>query len=106
MGKNQVVIAEFSIIPLGQSGTSLSHYVAEAVEALRKVKNLNFEVTAMGTILEAESLDTIFEAVRQSHKALFALGVQRVSSTLRIDDRKDKARSMNDKVRAVKETLA
>ena len=105
MGKTQVVIAEFSVIPLGQSGTSLSNYVAEAVGALSKVKNLNFEVTPMGTILEAESLDTIFEAVRQAHEALFALGVNRVSSTLRIDDRKDKARSMNDKVRAVKEKL-
>ena len=105
MPKNHQVIAEFSIIPIGQEGSSLSAYVAAAVNALKKVKDLDFEVTPMGTILAAEDLDTILEAVRQTHRAIRAMGIKRVSSTLRIDERTDKPRSMNDKVTAVKEYM-
>ena len=105
MHKNKTVIAEFSIIPIGQEGTSVSSYVVAAVSSFQDVEGLRFELTAMGTILEAENLETIFEAVRRAHNALYKSGVQRISSTLIIDDRKDKARSMNDKVKAVKDKL-
>ena len=103
MDKNHTVIAEFSIIPIGQAGSSVSRYVAAAINALKNVKGLDFEITPMGTILAAKDLDTIFEAVRQAHEAIITTGVKRVSSTLRIDDRRDKARTMDDKVKAVKE---
>lgn len=105
MGKNHLVIAEFSIIPIGQDGSSVGRYVATAINALKNVKDLDFEVTPMGTILAAKNLDTIFEAVRQAHEAIISTGVKRVSSTLRIDDRRDKARTMDDKVKAVKEYM-
>jgi uncharacterized protein (TIGR00106 family) len=105
LDKNHPVIAEFSIIPVGQAGSSVSRYVAAAINALKNVKGLDFEVTPMGTILAAKNLDTIFEAVRQAHEAIIATGVKRVSSTLRIDDRRDKPRTMDDKVKAVKEYM-
>jgi len=105
LDKNHPVIAEFSIIPIGQAGSSVSRYVAAAINALKNVKGLDFEVTPMGTILAAKNLDTIFEAVRQAHEAIIATGVKRVSSTLRIDDRRDKPRTMDDKVKAVKEYM-
>jgi uncharacterized protein (TIGR00106 family) len=69
------------------------------------VEGLDFEVTPMGTILAAKDLSTIFEAVRRAHEAIVAAGVKRVSSTLRIDDRRDKPRAMKDKVVAVKERM-
>jgi uncharacterized protein (TIGR00106 family) len=103
--ENHTVIAEFSIIPIGQAGSSVGRYVAAAVNALRNVKGLDFELTPMGTILAAKNLDTIFEAVRQAHEAIFATGIKRVLSTLRIDDRRDKARTMNDKVTAVQKNM-
>ncbi len=105
MDKNHSVIAEFSIIPIGQAGSSVSRYVAAAINALKNVKGLDFEVTPMGTILAAKNLDTIFEAVRQAHEAIIATGVKRVESTLRIDDRRDKPRTMDDKVKAVKKYM-
>jgi uncharacterized protein (TIGR00106 family) len=105
LDKNHPVIAEFSIIPIGQAGSSVGRYVAAAVNALKNVKGLDFEVTPMGTILAAKDLDTIFEAVRQAHEAIIAMGIKRVSSTLRIDDRRDKQRTMTDKVKTVKEYM-
>lgn len=102
MGNNHQVIADFSIIPLGHCESSVGRYVAAAVNAFKNVKGLDFEVTPMGTVLGAEDLDTIFDAVRQAHEAIMAKGIKRVESTLRIDDRRDKQRTMADKVAAVK----
>ncbi len=105
MVKNHRVMAEFSIVPVGTGETSLSRYVAAAVKAFRSVEGLDFEVTPMGTVLAAEDLATVFEAVGRAHEAVVGLGVKRVASTLRIDDRRDKQRRMHDKVKAVKELL-
>jgi uncharacterized protein (TIGR00106 family) len=101
LDKNHSVIAEFSIVPIGSGETSVGRYVAAAVNALKNTKGLDFEVTPMGTVLAADNLGTIFEAVREAHEAVMAMGVKRVVSTLRIDDRRDKARTMDDKVKAV-----
>ena len=105
MVKKYLVMAEFSIVPVGSGETSVSRNVAAAVEAFCDVEGLDFEVTAMGTILAADDLDTIFEAVRRAHEAVVALGGKRVASTLRIDDRRDKPRTMKDKVDAVRRHL-
>jgi uncharacterized protein (TIGR00106 family) len=100
--KKSKVLAEFSVFPIGQKGTSVGKYVAAAIAAINQVKGLKYEVTAMGTVLEADNIETIFEAVKAAHEALIDEGVQRVESTLRIDDRRDKSRTMKDKVDVVK----
>ena len=56
----------------------------------KDIKGLDYEVTAMGTVLSAKVLDTIFAAVKQAHEAVMAKGVKRIESTLRIDDRRDR----------------
>ncbi|MGA2524570.1 MAG: MTH1187 family thiamine-binding protein [Candidatus Bathyarchaeia archaeon] len=105
MDSNHLVMAEFSIVPIGTGETSVGRFVATAVLAFSHVEGLSFEVTPMGTVLAANDLDTIFEAVRRAHEAVVALGARRVSSTLKIDDRRDKPRSMHDKVDAVKKYM-
>jgi len=103
--KSCKVIANFSIIPVGIQSTSLGSYVAAAVEAMNEVKSLSCEITPMGTVMEADSLDTIFEAVKAAHETLTAKGILRVESTLIIDDRRDKPRTMKDKVNSVKRQM-
>jgi uncharacterized protein (TIGR00106 family) len=105
LDKNHSVIAEFSIIPIGHSESSVGRYVAAAVNAFKNIKGLDFEVTPMGTVLGAKDLNTIFEAVGQAHEAVMAKGIKRVVSTLRIDDRRDKQRLMEDKVKALREYM-
>ncbi|MCP8304664.1 MAG: MTH1187 family thiamine-binding protein [archaeon] len=100
-----VVIADFSIIPLGLGTTSIGKLIAEAVNAIKKVEGIRYEVTPMGTVLEAERLEAILEAVKVAHEALFKMGVKRVESNLRIDDRRDKPRTMEEKVRGIKEYM-
>jgi uncharacterized protein (TIGR00106 family) len=96
-----VVIAEFSVHPIG-SGTSVGRYVKAAVRALSKIPGLTFDVTPMSSILEAENIGTILEAVQVSHRALRSMGAKRISSSLRIDERLDKPRIMSDKTRGLK----
>ena len=105
MDKNYLVMAEFSIVPVGSGESSVGRYVAAAINEFKNIKGLDFEVTPMGTVLAANNLDTIFQAVHQAHEAVIAKGITRVVSTLRIDDRRDKARAMNDKVKAVKQYM-
>ncbi len=103
--KSCKVIAYFSIVPVGQQSTSLGSYVAAAIEAMNEVEGLTCEVTPMGTVMEADSLEIIFEAVNAAHEALADKGVVRVESTLIIDDRRDKPRTMKDKVNSVKKHM-
>mgnify|MGYP005844876145 FL=1 len=53
-----MITAELTVIPLGTCSTSLSSYVAAAVEALKR-RNVRYEISGMGTLLEAEYLDEL-----------------------------------------------
>lgn len=103
--KSCKVIAYFSIAPVGHKSTSMGSYVAAAIVAMNAVKGLNCELTPMGTVMEADSLEPIFEAVKVAHEALMLKGILRVESTLIIDDRRDKPRTMKDKVNSVKKYM-
>jgi uncharacterized protein (TIGR00106 family) len=98
MGK---VIAEVTVVPLGTASTSLSAYVAEVEKVLKKFPRLKSLLTPMSTILEGEMAD-VLEALKAMHEAPFRLGALRVSTTLRIDDRRDKAATMAGKIAAVR----
>lgn len=94
------IIAEFSIHPIGE-GTSVSRPVKAALAELRKAKGLRLQVTPMGTVIEAKRLSDILTAVEAAHESLFRQGAKRVDFTLRVDDRRDKERRMEDKIGAV-----
>ena len=103
--KSCKIIAYFTIAPVGTKSTSIGNYVATAIEAIDKVKDLSYELTPMGTILEANNIEPILTAVKAAHDALTAKGILRIESTLIIDDRKDKPRTMKDKVDSVKKHM-
>jgi uncharacterized protein (TIGR00106 family) len=97
-----VSIAEFSIHPIGR-GTSVGRYVKQAIEAVSRIDGLEYQVTPMATILEAQDVHTILKAVEAAHSALRSMGAKRISSILRIDERLDKPRMMNDKIHSVRD---
>ncbi len=101
MGK---VIAEVTVVPLGTASASLSSFVAEAEKVLKNFPALKSMLTPMSTILEGEA-DDVLAAVKAMHEAPFRMGALRVSTTLRIDDRRDKPLTMAGKVAAVKSKL-
>jgi len=99
-----MAIAEISVVPLGTGTPSVSKYVARAVEVLQQEKDIRYELTAMGTTIEGD-LDKILMAAKKMHEVLFQQGAARVLTTIRIDDRRDKAASMKDKVDSLKREL-
>ncbi|MGD2066376.1 MAG: MTH1187 family thiamine-binding protein [Candidatus Bathyarchaeota archaeon] len=103
--KSCKIIAYFTIAPVGTKSTSIGNYVAAAITAIDNVKGLSYEITPMGTILEADNLEPILDAVKAAHEALTVKGILRVESTLIIDDRKDKPRTMKDKIDSVEKHM-
>ena len=99
-GKGYRVVAEFSVHPIGE-GTSVSRYVKAALAVLKTAPGLRLQVTPMATVIESARLSSILAAVEGAHEAVFAMGAKRVDFTLRVDDRRDKQRRMEDKVKAV-----
>lgn len=100
-----MAVVEISIVPLGTGSTSLSPYVAACEKELRKHgEGLKYELTAMGTIIEGD-LDQILKLIRHLHEVPFKQGARRVSTSIKIDDRRDKPGSINQKVKSVEEKL-
>uniref|UniRef100_A0A7C1F888 MTH1187 family thiamine-binding protein n=1 Tax=Ammonifex degensii TaxID=42838 RepID=A0A7C1F888_9THEO len=94
-----MVVAEIAVVPVGTGSPSVSRYVADCVKVLEE-SGLKYEVTAMGTIVEGD-LDAVLVAARQMHLAPFAAGAQRVVTTVKIDERRDRELSIEGKVAAV-----
>ena len=99
-----MAIVEVSVVPLGTKTPSVSQYVARAVKVLEQEEDMKYELTAMGTIIEGD-LDRILAVVKKMHEAVFGEGVLRVLTTIKIDDRRDKAHGMKEKVASVKKKL-
>jgi uncharacterized protein (TIGR00106 family) len=97
------VIADVCIIPLGV-GVSVSREVAECERILRAT-GLKTHLHTYGTNIEG-GWDEVFAAVKQCHEALHAMGVPRVTTSIRVGSRTDKPQSMEDKVRSVERILA
>ncbi|MGC9004029.1 MAG: MTH1187 family thiamine-binding protein [bacterium] len=96
-------IAEISIYPLGTSSPSVGDYVANCVKILEEM-GLNYQITPMSTVFEGE-LKEVFEAAARIHEVAFQMGCQRVVTSLKIDDRRDKPASMRSKVEGVERRL-
>jgi uncharacterized protein (TIGR00106 family) len=92
-----------TIAPLGTATPSLSRYVAGVERILRK-SGLVHQLTAMGTIIEGD-LDRILSVIREMHEAPFGEGAVRVSTLVKIDDRRDKEHTIARKMRSVEEKL-
>lgn len=96
------VIVEVSFVPLGV-GVSLSRYVAEALRLIRE-SGLKHEFHSMGTNIEGE-WGEVMALVKRCQDRLFELGAPRVSTSIKVSARVDKAYHMADKVARVEELL-
>ncbi len=99
-----MIVAELTVVPLGTGTPSVSRYVSRAVDELRKL-GLEPHLTAMGTIIEAADMGIILEAVRRVHESVFEQGAVRVVTTLKLDERRDREGSIEQKMKAVRSKL-
>jgi uncharacterized protein (TIGR00106 family) len=104
---NRTLHAEISIVPVGTSSTSISKEVAAAFDAIRKTKDIKTtKLTAMGTQIEANNLRPILDAIEAAHEAVKSTGAKRIISSIRIAERLDASRTLEDEVGSVTEKLA
>jgi uncharacterized protein (TIGR00106 family) len=99
-----MAVVEVSIIPLGLPDTSLSSHVARVLEVLQE-SSLQFELTAMGTIINGD-LEEIWQVLRKMHESCFTGEVKRVLTQVKIDDRRDRPASSEQKVQSVMAKLS
>lgn len=100
-----MIHAEISIYPIGTANTSASFYIARGIESIQNISGLRHQVTAMGTILEAENMEKIFEATNKMLEAVHNLGVNRVEVMLKVDSRKDKHTKLEEKLDSINKQL-
>ena len=97
------VIADVCIVPLGV-GVSVSREVTICERILRE-SGLKTALHAYGTNVEGE-WDEVFAAIRRCHEELHRMGVQRISTSIRVGSRTDKDQTMEDKVQKVEKGLS
>lgn len=101
-----MAIVEMTVIPVGTGSTSLSGYVADLVRILEQApESIRYELTSMSTIIEGD-LPQLLDLVRQLHESPFLQGAHRVCTSIKIDDRRDRPSSMEQKLRSVQERLS
>jgi len=97
------VILDLCIIPIGV-GVSLSPYVA-ACERVLAAAGLKTVLHAYGTNIEGE-WDKVFAAVKRCHQVVHEMGAPRISTTVKLGTRTDRAQTMEEKVRSVEARLS
>jgi len=82
------VLISFYIVPLTGS-SSISWYVSEVIRFLRE-KNVKFMLTPESTIIEAKDVAEGLRIIAKAHERIMSLGVKRMVTVIKIDDRRDK----------------
>jgi uncharacterized protein (TIGR00106 family) len=96
--------ADVTIIGLGRSDPSASRYIAAIQRRLAQQDRVKYLLHAMGTSLEGETAD-ILALVGELHAVPFGLGLPRVYTVLKLDERRDKPQTLQDKVASVERAL-
>lgn len=99
-----MAIIEVSVVPLGTETPSVSKYVAGAVKVLQEEKDIKYELTAMGTIIEGD-LARLLSLAEKMHQSAFVAGAMRVVTIIKIDERRDEVATMSSKLEAVRREL-
>jgi uncharacterized protein (TIGR00106 family) len=97
------VIADLCVVPVGV-GVSVSAHIAACQRVLQEA-GLTTQLHAYGTNIEGE-WDSVFAAIKRCHEVVHEMGAPRISTSLKIGTRTDRAQTMADKVSSVVRKLA
>ena len=75
-----------------------------ACENVLKDAGLKTQLHAYGTNIEGD-WDVVFAAIKKCHEVIHQMGAPRISTTLKFGTRTDRAQTMEDKVKSVKNRL-
>ena len=100
-----MITADFAILPVRCDSTECKDYITAAVQVIKN-SGLNYQLTGMGPQIEAENLKELYDAISKAQEAVFEIGVGRVYTIIKIDDRRDREnRTLNAKIETVEKLL-
>lgn len=94
-----MILAEVTYITIGK-GTSAAEYVRKALSSFKN-SGIKYYPNSMSTVIEAPTMDEIFNAVKVAETELISAGVPRVITTLKIDHRVDLENTVERKLKAI-----
>lgn len=96
-----MTIAEFSVTPIGK-GVSVGEYIARCLELVDK-SGLPYKLNPMGTVVEGP-FDDVLDLIARCHQAVMS-DCERVSTIIKIDDRKGVEGGLEAKIADVERRL-
>ena len=99
-----MAMIDISVVPVGTQSPSASRFVAGAIRVLKNEPDIKYELTAMNTIIEGD-LEKLMMLAQKMHRSAFEAGAERVVTTIRIDERRDKPLTIQGKLKAVRDKL-
>ncbi len=97
------VLLEFSIFPTDK-GESVSAFVSQVVKMIDQ-SGVSYRLTAMGTIIETNTMPEALAIVQKAYDVLDAQGCKRIYSSLKFDIRKGKENRLTQKIQSVEEKI-
>ena len=98
------VLLEFAMFPTDK-GESLSAEVSRIIAMVRE-SGISHQLTAMGTIVETETLEEALALVQRAWEVLDEAGCNRAYSSLKLDIRKGKSGRLAGKVASVEKKIS
>ena len=96
------VLLEFAMFPTDK-GESVSPYVSRIIKMIDE-SGLDYRLTPMGTVVEADSLPEIMQIIEKAYAQLEP-DCGRVYSSIKLDIRKGGEKRLEAKVRSVEEKI-
>ncbi len=94
-----MVLAQLSIYPIG-AGVSLGRYVKKGVQII-EASGYTYQVGGMSTSIEVPDLEQLFDLVGRIRQAQFDEGAERIIIELKVDERRDKQATLQNKIDSV-----
>lgn len=93
------VVADLCVVPIGV-GVSVREYVI-ACERVLAEAGLKTQLHGYGTNIEGE-WDDVFAAIKRCHEVVHEMGAPRITTSIKVGTRTDKAQGIQDKIDAVR----
>lgn len=97
------VLLEFAMFPTDKTGDSASDSVSKIIDMINK-SGATYKLTAMGTIIETETLEEALDLVNKSYQVLEPFS-NRVYSSIKLDIRKGKSDRLNQKIESIESRI-
>lgn len=96
------VLLEFAMFPTDKGG-SVSNYVSKVIDMIRTECD-SYKLTAMGTIIETDTLKEALQVVQKAHDILEP-NSDRIYSSIKLDIRRNSNNRITSKINSIEEKI-